>query len=68
MKLTLKAIISRQDKARATNDNRKRVTKIVASYIGADGHEYRKTFEAYGEPIVPASGDNEEITAMRIQH
>ena len=30
---------------RAMDDRRRRVNKIVVSYTGQDGHEYRKSYE-----------------------
>ena len=48
-------------------DNRRMVNAVTAEYRGEDGNAYRKTFESYGEPIVPTFGDNIALTAKRIQ-
>ena len=48
-------------------DNRRMVNAVTAEYRGEDGNAYRKTFESYGDPIVPSFGDNVLLTAKRIQ-
>jgi hypothetical protein len=68
MNLKLIAIIRREEKHRASGDRRRKINHVVASYRGDDGFEYRKSFESYGEPIVPESGDNSEITKFKIQY
>jgi len=68
MKLEMIEIIRREEKHRAFGDRRRKVTHVIASYRGQDGFEYRKSFESYGEPIVPTSGSNAEITKLKIQY
>ncbi len=67
MKLKLMYIVERSEKERSFTDRRRRVNYVLASYRGEDGHEYRKAFESYGEPVVPETGTNAGITAMRTQ-
>jgi hypothetical protein len=43
------------------------VNAVTAEYRGEDGNAYRKTFESYGDPIVPSHGENVLLTAKRIQ-
>ncbi len=66
MKLSLIGIV-KSTKQKSYADNRRIVNCVTAEYRGEDGHIYRKTFESYGEPIIPAEGDNQAITAKRIQ-
>jgi hypothetical protein len=68
MNLKLISIIRREEKRRASGDRRRKINRVVASYRGDDGFEYRKSFESYGEPIVPESGENSEITKLKIQY
>jgi len=68
MNLKLILIIRREEKHRASGDRRRKINQFVASYRGDDGFEYRKSFESYGDPIVPESGDNSEITKLKIQY
>jgi hypothetical protein len=68
MRLKLANIVRREKKHRSAGDRRKKVNYVLASYIGEDGREYRKSFESYGEPFIPAFGTNEEITNMKIQY
>ena len=66
MNLTLQKIV-KTARQKSYTDNRRIVNTVTAEYLGEDGHAYRKTFESYGEPIVPESGDNIVLTAKRIQ-
>jgi hypothetical protein len=66
MNLQLVRII-KETKQRSYVDNRRMVNTITAEYRGEDGGEYRKTFESYGVPLVPTSGDNVALTSKRIQ-
>ena len=66
MKLQLVGIV-KESRQRSYVDNRRVVNTITAEYRGEDGGEYRKTFESYGIPIVPESGDNKALTSQRIQ-
>ena len=68
MNLKLVGIIRREEKHRASGDRRRKINYVIASYRGDDGFEYRKGFESYGEPIIPESGDNEQITNLQIQY
>jgi hypothetical protein len=68
MKLKLASIVRREEKHRASGDRRRKVNYVLASYVGEDGREYRKSFESYGEPIVPAFGTNEELTMLKTQY
>jgi hypothetical protein len=66
MQLQLVRIV-KTAKQRSYVDNRRMVNAVTAEYRGEDGNAYRKTFESYGEPIVPTFGDNIALTAKRIQ-
>ncbi len=66
MNLTLQRIV-KTARQRSYVDNRRIVNVITAEYRGEDGNAYRKAFESYGTPIVPAHGDNVLLTAKRIQ-
>jgi hypothetical protein len=66
MNLTLQKIV-KTARQRSYVDNRRMVNTVTAEYLGEDGHAYRKTFESYGDPIVPESGDNKALTSRRIQ-
>jgi hypothetical protein len=66
MQLQLVKIV-KTAKQRSYVDNRRMVNAVTAEYLGEDGNAYRKTFESYGEPIVPTLGDNIALTAKRIQ-
>ena len=64
--LTLRGIVSTTH-ARAFDDQRRRLTCVLAEYFDTEGNIYRKAFESYGEPVIPTSGGNSEITARRRQ-
>jgi hypothetical protein len=66
MTLRLKAVEFEQ-RGRYASDHRRKVNSVVASYIGTDGHEYRKRFSSYGEPVVPTQGTQDELNALREQ-
>ena len=68
MNLRLISIVRQEEKHRASGDRRRKINYVIASYRGDDGLEYRKSFESYGEPIVPKSGDNKEISSLKIQY
>lgn len=67
MLLNLNYIVSESEGVRAVKDRRFRVYSVIASYIGADGQEYRKRFEAKNPPIVPKQGTHEELNKLRNQ-
>jgi hypothetical protein len=67
MNLFKNYIVSEQDNVRAVKDRRFRVKSVIVSYTGEDGHEYRKRFEAKGEPIIPERGTHEQLNAIRKQ-
>ena len=67
MTLTLRHIVSREEKSRAVGDRRRRVIRVTASYCGEDGHEYRKAFESYAEPTIPTSGTHRALNALQSQ-
>lgn len=67
--LTLRAIVSRTEGQRSFDDGRFRVIRVMASYFGEDGHEYRKSFESKGiEPTVPLYGTHKELNDLTIQY
>ena len=66
MRLELVRIVKKA-KQRSCTDNRRIVNTVTAEYMGEDGFTYRKTYESYGEPIVPQHGDNVALTSKRIQ-
>lgn len=68
MKLTLKSIDSTKHNQQSFVDNRFHVTRVIATYLGEDGFEYGKAFEAHGDPIVPVSGTHKELNALKIQY
>lgn len=65
--LRLDHVVSRDENARPMADQRRRVTRIIASYRCASGYEWRKAFESYGEPHVPEAGFNRALTAQQNQ-
>ena len=67
MLLTLDDIIERQEKHRCISDERRRTIYVLASYIGEDGYEYRKSFESYNDPVVPKIGTHKELNGLAIQ-
>lgn len=68
MRLHFQSVVSRLPGTRSHRDQRYRVTRIIASYRGDDGHEYRKSFESRcGDPAVPSSGTHEELNAAQYQ-
>lgn len=69
MTLTLVQVIKVDEGTRSTRDRRRRVDAYLAEYRGADGYEYRKRFEVApgGAPIIPATGSNASLTALRYQ-
>ena len=67
MTLTLARIDKREEKRQAFSDNRFRITRIIATYVGEDGYEYGKAFESKGEPVVPQRGTHKELNAMQKQ-
>lgn len=68
MNLFLSHIVSRKENVRSVKDRRFKVIAVVASYTGEDNHEYRKTFEAKTEPIVPEKGTHEQLNKLRKQY
>lgn len=66
MHLQLTKIV-RRGESRPTGDRRRKVCVVVAEYRGDDGDVYRKSFESYGQPLVPDSGTHDEINGMRQQ-
>jgi hypothetical protein len=67
MTLTLLRIVHHNEKHVSVKDQRRRVNYVLAAYRGEDGHEYRKGFESYGEPVVPESGTHDSLNAMKRQ-
>lgn len=64
--LTLTAIVKRETLP-PNSDRRRRVNRVVASYRGSDGHEYRKSFESYDDPTVPEHGSHKDLNALKEQ-
>lgn len=64
--LRLSAIV-KQEYGRYAHDGRRKVNRVIASYIGQDGFEYRKGFASYGEPIVPKQGTHKELNRLQEQ-
>lgn len=67
MKLILASVVAREEKHVSIGDQRRRVNYVLASYFGDDGHEYRKSFESYGVPIVPDRGTHAELNKLKRQ-
>lgn len=67
MILTLAGIVERSEKHRCVMDERRRTNFVLASYLGEDGHEYRKGFESYSSPIVLERGTHAELNALSLQ-
>ena len=65
--LTLMGIVKREEHAAPLGDERRRLIKVVASYRGTDGHEYRKGFEGYTDPRVPDRGTHSELNNLKEQ-
>jgi hypothetical protein len=68
MLLSLRGVIRREKKHCPITDNRRRLNYVLAEYVGDDGHEYRKSFSSYSEPIVPPSGNHEYLNSFAIQY
>ena len=68
MKLTLRGVEERKEHTRSFKDARFKVVRVIASYVGEDGHEYRKAFESKNAPIVPDFGTHSELNALAIQY
>jgi phage tail tube protein FII len=63
--LTLDYIVRREVRKPA-GDQRRQVYVVTASYRGADGYEYRKSFESYDDYITPpVSGTRKTLNALR---
>jgi hypothetical protein len=67
MNVRLVRIVSREEKHAPNGDQRRRITRVLCSYYGDDGHEYRRAFEAYGEPIIPETGTVKSTAAAQRQ-
>ena len=65
--LTLCGIVRREEKKRLSQDERRKMNYVLASYRDADGFEYRKSFSSYGEPVVPKQGTHKELNALEVQ-
>jgi hypothetical protein len=68
MNLFLNYIANRVEDTRSMKDRRFKVIKVIASYTGEDNQEYRKSFEAKTEPIVPEIGTHEQLNKLKIQY
>ena len=68
MILTLARIDKTEHNRQAFDDNRFRVTRVIATYIGTDGYEYGKAFESHETPIVPERGTHAELNALKNQY
>lgn len=68
MLLRLKAIVKTEHGRLDYTDQRRKLNSTIAAYYGEDGHEYRKSFEAYGVPIVPEQGTHKELNAKQKQY
>ncbi len=66
MTLTFRSVV-RQEFGRYAYDKRRLVNYTLASYVGDDGHEYRKGFSSYSTPIVPMKGTHAELNALKEQ-
>ena len=60
-------VVRREEGVRSFINQRYRVTRVVAKYLGSDGELYRKPFEAKGEPMVPSEGSHEQLLAKKKQ-
>ena len=68
MILTLEQIEGRQEHTRSLHDARFKIIRIIASYRGEDGFEYRKAFEGKTMPVVPQMGTHSELNKLAIQY
>jgi len=68
MTLYLTHIVKIEEDTRSVKDRRFKVKSIIASYTGEDNQEYRKRFEAKGEPKVPKTGTHEYLNNLRKQY
>ena len=66
--LRLRGIVRRAAKDAPTTDQRRRVNYVLAEYVGEDGHDYRKAFRSYGEPIVPPTGTHDHLNSLAEQY
>ena len=57
-------VVKREEKVRALDDWRRRVTRVICEYRDEDNLEYRKSFESYAEPIIPLSGNNTYLNSL----
>ena len=65
--LRLIRVVLRETKHSPTQDMRRKLNYVVVSYLGTDGHEYRKSFESYSDPEIPDMGTHPEINAKSKQ-
>lgn len=66
--LQLIRVIRTETKRVSVQDQRRRVNYVLAEYRDAEGYEYRKSFESYGDPVVPESGDHKQLNALARQY
>lgn len=68
MILTFSHVVKTVNETKSLKDRRFKITRLIASYIGSDGCEYRKSFEAKGEPKVPTNGTHDYLNSLKIQY
>lgn len=68
MKLYLNHIVSVRDDIRSFHDMRFKVTRTIVSYRAENGEEYRKSFEAKGDAIIPKEGTHDELNKLKVQY
>lgn len=68
VRLHLKRIDSTEHDRQAFDDNRFRVTRVIATYTDDEGYEYGKAFESHGQPFVPHAGTHKELNALKVQY
>lgn len=67
MYLRFNYIVNVNENTRSCGDRRFKITSVIVSYIGDDGQEYRKRFEAKGMPIIPKMATHTELNALKKQ-
>jgi hypothetical protein len=61
-------IVRSESKHISIGDQRRRVFYTLAAFVDHEGFEYRKSFESYQNPTIPAEGTHKQINALAIQY
>lgn len=69
MVLRLRGVVSTRKHVRCSHDERFRCDEYIASYVGTDGHEYRKSFSCVCGivPTIPEQGLHSVLNSLSDQ-